>query len=214
MSQHPDFYRTVSLKLSEVLNDIGVNERMILKTRRMVLFSETIISSTDRLLGKNISTYNFGSQSEGSTTIGLHSDSDTLYCDSKLNVIQDWSEWQPGRRNLLMIQDETTSPGYCLLQQLRDDEPLPVPTALLEHEPNRHLTVSRGKVLLKNTCYRNVVAGSVINGPASSTQGSPGFADQDYVPAYHCKSWPAEAWPWLLQQGIGRWPTEDMKRYL
>ncbi|XP_045192180.1 uncharacterized protein LOC123548738 [Mercenaria mercenaria] len=214
MSRDPDYYQTVSLKLSEVLNDIGVNERMILKRRRSVLLKESMLTSTQRLLGENTSCFHFGSQSEGSTTTGLHSDHDILYCSSKFNVILDWSEWQPGRYNLLMIQDETTSPGYCLLQQLRDDEPLPIPTALFDHGPSRYLTVSRGKVLVKNTAYRDIAnEGDVINGPATSWQGGPGFADEDRVPAYHCKSWPVDAQPWLVRQGIGRWPTEDMKRY-
>ncbi|XP_053402816.1 uncharacterized protein LOC128558055 [Mercenaria mercenaria] len=213
MSQDPDYHRTVSLKLSEVLNDIGANKRMILKRRRIYLLRETMEICTDILLGENISTFHFGSQSEGSTTLGLHSDTDTLYCSSEFNVIQDWSEWQPGKLNLLMIQDETTSPGYCLLQYLRDEEPPPVPLPT-DHELVGDLTVSRGKVLAKNTVFKNpATAGTVINGPAHSTQGRRGFADKDLVPAHHCKSWPAEARPWLLRQGIGRWPTEDMKRY-
>ncbi|XP_045192149.2 uncharacterized protein LOC123548710 [Mercenaria mercenaria] len=208
-------HRTVSLKLSKVLNDIGVNERMILKRRRTVLLWDTMDTlGTDRLLGKNISTYRFGSQTEGSTTLGLHSDTDTLFCYNKYNVIQDWGEWQPGKLNLLMIQDETTSPGYCLLQCLKLDEPLPFPTALLNHELGRYLRVSRGKVLVKNTAHRDsAIPGSVSNGPASSIQGGPGFADHDSVPAHHCNSWPVEARPWLLQQGLGRWPSEDIKRY-
>ncbi|XP_053402561.1 uncharacterized protein LOC123548764 [Mercenaria mercenaria] len=195
MSQDPDYHRTVSLKLSEVLNDIGANKRMILKRRRIYLLRETMEICTDILLGENISTFHFGSQSEGSTTLGLHSDTDTLYCSSEFNVIQDWSEWQPGKLNLLMIQDETTSPGYCLLQYLRDDEPLPVPLPT-DHELVGDLTVSRGKVLAKNTVFKNpATAGTVINGPAHSTQGRRGFADKDLVPAHHCKSWPAEARP-------------------
>ncbi|XP_045186952.2 uncharacterized protein LOC123544890 [Mercenaria mercenaria] len=214
MSQDPDYYQTVSLKLSNVLNDIGVNERMILKRRRTVLLMETMATSTYRLLGKNASIYYFGSQSEVSTTTGLHSDIDILICNNKNDVIQNWTEWQPGRHNLLMIQDETTSPGYCLLQRLRDGEPLPLPISFLDHIPDSNLRVSRGKVLLKNTLFRDVIgAGSAINGPAESMQGRPGFADKDFVAACHCKSWPAEAKPWLLRQGKGRWPTENMKRY-
>ncbi|XP_053389365.1 uncharacterized protein LOC123543730 [Mercenaria mercenaria] len=215
MSQDPDYYRTVSLKLSDVLNDIGVNERMVLKMRRTVLLRETMHTSKHTLMGLNASfVYHFGSRSEGSTTIGLQSDFDTLVCNSEFNVIQDWIEWQPGRHNLLMIQDETTSPGYCLLQHLRDDEPLPLPNSFLDHIPDSNLRVSRGKVLLKNTVFRDVIrAGIVINGPASSLQGRPGFPDKDFVAAYHCKSWPAEAQSWLLRQGKGKWPTENMKRY-
>ncbi|XP_053389546.1 uncharacterized protein LOC128552525 [Mercenaria mercenaria] len=215
MSRDPDCYQTESLKLSEVLNDIGVDERMILKTRRMKLLQETIGTSTVRLLGFNISIHNFGSQSEGSTTLGLQSDTDSLYCQSEPNVIKDWDEWQLGRYNLLMIQDETTSPGYCLLQLLREDEPRPFPTDDIDHLPGRYFTASRGKVLTKNTLNNDTacLARRVINGPALSIQGSPGLTDQDQVPAFHCKSWPAEARPWLSQEGIGKWPTEDMKRY-
>ncbi|XP_053391175.1 uncharacterized protein LOC128554000 [Mercenaria mercenaria] len=214
MSQDPDYYRTVSLKLSEVLSDIGVNKRMILKRRRIIFLKETMDRCTDILLHKDIPIYRFGSQSEGSTTLGLKSDADALICLTMFNVIQDRSEWQPGKLNLLMIQDETTSPGYCLLQRLRMDEPLPVPTDSLDHVPDRHLTASRGKVLLKNTLNRVFVSeGDVINGPASSAQGRSGYTDKDLVIALCCKSWPVEAQPWLLQQGLGRWPTEDMKRY-
>ncbi|XP_053402822.1 uncharacterized protein LOC128558060 [Mercenaria mercenaria] len=214
MSQDPDYYQTVSLKLSEVLSDICVNERMIQKRRRTALLFETMQTSSNRLQGINVSIYNFGSRSEGSTTKGLNSDNDTLLCLNEYNMIQDWGEWQPGMLNLLVIQDDTTSPGYCLLQCLRIDEPLPLPTAVLDNEQDGDHTVSRGKVLLKNTALRHAVLPvSVMNGPAESLQGIPGLADQDHVTAYHCKSWPVEARPWLLQQGIGRWPTEDMKRY-
>ncbi|XP_045194462.2 uncharacterized protein LOC123550086 [Mercenaria mercenaria] len=214
MSQDPDYYRTVSLKLSEVLCDIGVNERMLLKRRRVYLLMETTFTSTQRLLRENIFTFQFGSRSEGSTTIGLHSDIDTLICVRTLIVIQNWSEWQLGRHNLLMIQDETTSPGYCILQMLRDDEPLPISISIPDHITDRTYTVIRGKVLMKNTCFRDIpLAGSVVNGPASSRQGSPCYADQDYVVAYHCKSWPVEAQSWLVRQGIGKWPSEEMKRY-
>jgi hypothetical protein len=40
-------------------------------------------------------------------------------------VVQDLGEWEYGKRNLLMIQDENVSPGHCLLQMLKDNAPLP-----------------------------------------------------------------------------------------
>ncbi|XP_045193078.2 uncharacterized protein LOC123549227 [Mercenaria mercenaria] len=212
MFQDPDYYRTVSLKLSEVLDDIYVNERTVLKRRRMVLLQETMLTTLHRLLGQPIVFYNFGSRSEGSTTIGLDSDADTLCCFNTWNVIRDWGEWQHGMFNLLMIQDETTSPGYCLLQVLRKDEPLPL--YLPEHVSHRYFTVRGGRVFVKNTAFnRDVLAGTVTNGPATSQQGRPGFYDVDFVKAFRCKSWPVEAQPWLIRQGIGMWPTEEMKRY-
>ncbi|XP_045191719.2 uncharacterized protein LOC123548488 [Mercenaria mercenaria] len=213
MSKDPDYFRTVSLKLSEVLSEIGVNEKMVLKRRRMFLLMETMLTTTFSSLHGPTPIYHFGSRSEGSTTNGLNSDIDILVC-SEMHVIQDWGEWKPGIQNLLMIKDDATSPGYCLLQRLRDDEPLSLPIPVPEHILDRRFTISGGKWLMKNTFYNIVdIAGSVINGPASSSKGRSGCADQDFVPANNCKSWPVEARPWLVRCGIGGWPTEEMKRY-
>ncbi|XP_053384539.1 uncharacterized protein LOC123533169 [Mercenaria mercenaria] len=152
----------------------------------------------------------FGSKSEGTTTAGLHSDADCLNCYHKYNVIQDYEEWKPGFRNLLMIKDNTTSPGYCLLQQTYDNVPLPV-----THVPDEdYVRDSSGRVLLKNTLYRDAMpAGNVQHGPSFAKQGEHGIVDTDFVPAFHCYTWPYEARPWLDRQGIGNWPSADMKRF-
>ncbi|XP_045194472.2 uncharacterized protein LOC123550101 [Mercenaria mercenaria] len=217
MSQDPNYLIDVSRKLSEVLSDVGVNERILQKRRRMVLLQETMEATQYRLLGQPTSIYHFGSQSEGSTTIQLNSDTDVLICDNRYNVIQAWSEWQPGMINLLMIQDETTSSGYCLLQRLRDDEPLPVPPCFTLLPEQLYTRDKEGRVLLKssylNANILNTFTPIIKHGPASSSEGLLGFADQDCVPAYNCKTWPAEAQPWLVRQSVGGWPTEEIKRY-
>ncbi|XP_045211560.2 uncharacterized protein LOC123563057 [Mercenaria mercenaria] len=152
----------------------------------------------------------FGSTSEGTTTVGLNQDADFLSCDHDFNVIQDYAEWELGFRNLLMIQDNTTSPGYCLLQKIRDDVPLPA-----THVQNEcFVKDASGRVLLKNTLYRDILPASHIqHGPSLAVQGRPETADTDYVFAFHCNSLPYEARPWLNRQGIGNWPTADMKRF-
>ncbi|XP_045160729.2 uncharacterized protein LOC123525650 [Mercenaria mercenaria] len=220
MSQDIDYYRNVSLRLSEVLSDISVTENIVLKRRRMMLLQETMATTKDRLMGKPTSTYIFGSQSEGSTTLGLKSDYDILHCCSDFNIIQDWAQWQPGVKNLLMIQDETTSPGYCLLQKVRADESLPAQISLIVHEAvhkeNHLLTVSGDRVLLKNTVptfiFKELPGAVRKQGPAL-TQTIRGFHEHDFVLAFPCETWPVEAQPWLIRQGKGRWPTEEMKRY-
>ncbi|XP_053389110.1 uncharacterized protein LOC128552117 [Mercenaria mercenaria] len=208
----PDYKQNLSLRLSEVLDDIGVNEEMVLKRRKAVLLEETMKTIT-RMPIHRVSIYNFGSLSEGTTTEGLHSDSDSLNCVHKCNVIQDIAEWEPGFRNLLMIQDNTTTPGYCLLQRIHDDVPL-----LGTYVPDKyHVRDASGRVLLKNTMIRDrTPAGAVQHGPSWAIHGAhfvPGSIDYDVVPAYHCRSWPYEARPWLHRQGIARWPTADMKRF-
>ncbi|XP_045179230.2 uncharacterized protein LOC123538887 [Mercenaria mercenaria] len=153
-----------------------------------------------------------GSLSEGTTTIGLDSDSDRLIFWNKLNVIQDWKDWQPGETNYLMIQDESVSPGYCLLQCLRKDAPLPC-----NHVCNVYSFRDRaGRILLRNSLFSDFMAsflgGGIKHGPAC-TQQHLGSKDTDFVGAIYCKAWPLQARQWLDWQGVGQWPSDDVKRY-
>ncbi|XP_060576581.1 uncharacterized protein LOC132733873 [Ruditapes philippinarum] len=211
MYQVPDYNQTVSMKLSEVLADIGVDERIVMKTRRSWLLIESITNITYQLRDGNCLTYFFGSQSEGTTTKGMQSDLDQLYCNKALPMIQDWSDWIPGLYNLLMIQDNSVSPGYCLLQVLRPDAPLP-----FDGESDQFLFKDRtGKLFLKNYIVHVTLLNikREIHGPAGVLQRHPGYFDNDFVLALHCTTWPQQARQWLDQQGEGQWPSAEMKQY-
>ncbi|XP_045210717.2 uncharacterized protein LOC123562132 [Mercenaria mercenaria] len=209
MFRVPDYQENLSLRLSEVLDDIGISEEMVLKRRRSTLLYETMATVLSMPI-KNKSIHMFGSFSEGTTTAELRSDIDCLQCDFDYNVIQDYAKWKHGFKNLLMIRDNTTSPGYCLLQQIRDDVPLPATHALDKY----HVRDASRRVLLKNTVYSdNTPADAEQHGPSWARQGIPGIKDSDHVPAMHCKSWPYEATAWLDRKRIGSWPTADMKRF-
>jgi hypothetical protein len=78
---------------------------------------------------------------------------------NKCNVIQDWSEWEYGKRNYLMIQDENVSPGYCLLQIL---------PFVVETDDNTYRD-RMGRILLKNTIFNSVENNELLrHGPAHS----------------------------------------------
>ncbi|XP_060578425.1 uncharacterized protein LOC132735487 isoform X1 [Ruditapes philippinarum] len=201
----------LSLSLTKVLNDIGVNEGGMLKRRRSQLLIESVETIANRTIGNNVTVFNFGSQSEGTTTIGLTSDTDALFCRHDYNIIQDWSEWEYGKDNYLMIQDENTTPGYCFLQLLRSHEPLPMP--VLPFEDNKIVDSLGGRMLLKNRMIdSSMVHGSVKHGPSIAFQGMSEMQDKDNVIAYPCKSWPQSASGWLERQGLGTWPTHEMRR--
>ncbi|XP_045201869.2 uncharacterized protein LOC123555274 [Mercenaria mercenaria] len=205
-----EYAPNVSLRVSEVLSDIGLSENMVLKRRKAVLFREKVDNIAGLLIELNASCYHFGSRSEGTTTLGLQSDSDNIFSVYGFNVIQNFSEWEPGIRNLLMIQDETVSPGYCLLQCLRNDAPLPC-----NHQPNNHYFIHRSRrIFLKNTTFHiKIGPDDVIHGPAISRPERPGFFASDTVFALKCKSWPVHARHWLERQYVSVWPSYDMKRY-
>ncbi|XP_053405639.1 uncharacterized protein LOC123535640 [Mercenaria mercenaria] len=208
MFKVPDWYLTMSMGLSEVLDEIGVNERMIMKRRRTNLLEETMMTIANRLSDIPSSDYFLGSQSEGTTTVGLQSDWDVLTCNNEVIVIQDLPEWAPDLNNILMIEDATTPPGYCLLQTLRQDVPLP---ETVEYE-NCLVRDTHGRILFKNTIIDAFFPEGQRHGPAGSKQGRQGFYDQDIVFAFPLKGWPKAARHWLHQQGRDIWPTEDMQR--
>ncbi|XP_060560093.1 uncharacterized protein LOC132720116 [Ruditapes philippinarum] len=220
MFQEPDYRENLSLMLSEVLDDIGVNERMVMRRRRRYMLKETMSNIRNRSIDLKLTEYHLGSQTEGSTTIGLNSDIDILVCVHDFNIIQDWSEWEHGKKNYLMIQDENTTPGYCFLQLLHCYEPRPATVIPKEH----HINNRRGRILLKNTIFNGSGQGFLKHGPSGQcifkhgpsypVQGGHGMCDTDTVPAFSCKSWPQSASGWLDRQGIGRWPTQDMRRYI
>ncbi|XP_053405217.1 uncharacterized protein LOC128558925 [Mercenaria mercenaria] len=225
MFHQPGYIEDVSVRLSEVLADIGVDERIVTKRRRTWLLMESICSISLQLQDKKATFYNLGSNSEGTTTEGLSSDIDQLFCYNDFNVIQDWCDWKPGVSNYLMIQDETVSPGYCLLQRLRDDAPLPYNDVLNEvHFRDRtgrilfnevHFRDRTGRILLGNTFHfalaTHIFKKAVRHGPAFTREAVPGYADIDFVVTFPCKSWPLQARQWL--DSPGQWPSDDIRRY-
>ncbi|XP_060574016.1 uncharacterized protein LOC132731778 [Ruditapes philippinarum] len=211
MYQVPNYTETVSMKLSEVLADIGVDERIVMKRRKAWLLRESIRNINHQLFDTKIISYYFGSQSEGTTTEGINSDIDQVLCPKNIPVIQDWSDWMPNVFiNLLTIQDNSVSPGYCLLQALRHDAPLPI-----NGESDQILFKDRtGKLLLKNSIVSILTRfGSETHGPARANSGRLGLSDSDNVFGLHCTTWPQQARQWLYQQGEGQWPSAEMKQF-
>ncbi|XP_045174078.2 uncharacterized protein LOC123535456 [Mercenaria mercenaria] len=217
MFKAPEIYQNLSVKLSDVLDEIGVNETMVMNRRRTFLLRETMDTVKRRVFGNPFIIYYLGSQSEGTTTLGLQSDWDILAPDGTGRILQDWSEWSHRSCNLLMIKDEKTPPGYCLLQQLRSD--VPVPDTADGYDNKYWVTDTHGRLLLKNTILHNIFHGISEKdeenlGPARSIQGRPGIYEQDIVYSIQFKSWPKEARTFLSRQGGETWPTEDMIRYI
>ncbi|XP_060591539.1 uncharacterized protein LOC132746426 isoform X2 [Ruditapes philippinarum] len=209
MSSIPEYAHNLSLRMSQVMDRIGVNEKIVMK-RRSLLLNESLLTLTQQLRGNDKNIFFFGSTIEGSTTLGLQSDADFVISLNKFNVIQDWSQWEYGKRNLLMIQDENVSPGYCLLQELRDDAPLP---KVVEVD-NDSYRDGMGRILLKNTFLNNFGNNELIrHGPAHSQQDVPGVSDNDHVFAFPCHLRPIQAGHWLNQHREEHWPTHDMIQY-
>jgi len=190
MTSYEESQRNMSRHLSRVLDDIGVIKDMTNLRRHMHLLSETLDTVGDKLQGHNETDYIVGSQIEGTTTIGMDSDTDHMIIYNDYLVVFDWAEWDKDKIILLAIRDNTTPPQLCYLQRLRRDLPLkmdqPVnPTDEVDEE---------GRVLVSNKwdedhlweMYKHL-------GPMISHGPSKSFSDKvDMVYAFPCASIPEE----------------------
>ncbi|XP_052780385.1 uncharacterized protein LOC128217336 [Mya arenaria] len=200
--------RVMSLRLSRVMEDIGVIRYIIARRRRTWLVIEKQREVLNMMIGTNHLCYHFGSQSEGNTTSGMDSDIDVLLCNFWVHVILKWSDWKQGNHNLLVIKNAYSPPQHCLLQIVRHDLPLPrtkveFPSDVVDNE---------GRVLHTNTqaeciqAIRDVKAVSVIvhHGPSKSWD-----ENNDLVFGFHCASLPRECRFMFNRPRPGHWPRAD-----
>jgi hypothetical protein len=75
MARIPDNFHNFSLR---GMARIGVNDKIIMKRRFLLIQNESIRILTLQLMDDSANVYCFGSISEGSTTPGLKSDTDYL----------------------------------------------------------------------------------------------------------------------------------------
>ncbi|XP_052814438.1 uncharacterized protein LOC128241515 [Mya arenaria] len=206
MSEALEDSRAWSLRVSRALNDIGVTRRIVARRRRTWLRIEAVNTLLCTLVGSDRTTYFFGSQSEGTTTLGMKSDVDILYSKTKHAVLLDWREWQMGKFNFLVKKTEGSPPQHCYLQRLRLDCPLPM-TEVFDHE---NVIDCEGNVFVRNDVGDNSLqtqAGVklISHGPSRS------FGDDvDMVSAYQCARLPAECQFLFYRPRPGHWPTSDM----
>ncbi|XP_052776029.1 uncharacterized protein LOC128213948 [Mya arenaria] len=211
MENPPDFYRIMSLRLSRALSDIGVNRWMVRRRRGTFLMIEASETIDDKLQGHDGTRFIFGSQSEGTTTPGLNSDIDTLFCLNDFNIMSSWSEWEAGRRNMLMVKEETCSPQHYLLQRIRHDSPEPV----IHSRHVFHVVDIKGRLLYANTEFGNLAKKQAIENNWHYYSSGPSHSSSkmyDLVYALLCRSLPLECHGWFERPRPGHWPTPELLR--
>ncbi|XP_052783446.1 uncharacterized protein LOC128219616 [Mya arenaria] len=198
----------LSLRLSRALEDIGVSRYMRTRRRRTWLMRETIGRITSELQGDGFTLYQIGSQTEGTTTLGMESDLDSLFCYGNMPVILDWGEWKQGMRTLLVVKTEHSRPQHCWLQKVRPDLPLPETNV----RESSDMMDSEGRVLRVNTQIeyserlgQQSQTGEIVqHGPSKSWNES-----NDMVWAFHCASLPEECKFLFHRPRPGHWPRHD-----
>jgi len=207
MTSYEESQRNMSRHLSRVLDDIGVIQDMTDLRRQIHLLFETLNTMGYKLLGYNETCYIVGSQSEGTTTIGMDSDTDHMIILNNYLVVFDWAEWEKDKIILLAIKDNTTPPQLYYLQRLRRDLPLkmdhPVmPTDELDEE---------GRVLVSNKWMEDRLWEAWKHiGPMISHGPSKSFTDNvDMVIAFPCASMPKECKFLFSRPRPGHYPKAE-----
>jgi len=197
----------MSKHLSRALDDIGVIQGMTDMRRHIHLLFETLATMEGKFRGENGTVYIVGSQSEGTTTIDMDSDTDQLIIYNDYLVVFDWAEWDQEKIIFLAIKDNTTPPQLYYLQRLRHDLPLkmdqPVnPTDEVDDE---------GRVLVSNKWDDNQLWKSFKHiGPMISHGPSKSFSDKvDMVYAFPCASMPVECEFLFRRPRPGHYPKPE-----
>lgn len=207
----PDFYKPLSLRLCKILDSIGASE-----DNRMVHMETSItleIINSCVIKSKNKSSYIFGSRAEGTTTIGLNSDIDILYCNESFEVFQCISDipMQHDGQYRLIVREKNTKPGYCKLQKVELKTPITRShvskqlSMACQFDFNDRVVQTSAKSLGSFLEPPYTVRGPAISRPASSISDA-----HDIVCAYRCRSWPSAATEWLGRERKYGWPSADL----
>jgi len=182
-----------------------VNAWVVERRRHTFRHREAMEDVRDQIAGCDFTTFHFGSQSEGTTTPGLQSDTDMLYTKNDVNIMYSWVDWQQGRWNLLMVRDEDTPPQHYMLQWIRSDVPRPV---TYTDNPD-YVTDSQGRVFYTNTAV--VRSWATLCGDEHLRRGPSNSPNEDWdvVEAFPCKTLPPEIMVWFTKMQHGYWPSRE-----
>ncbi|XP_052790203.1 uncharacterized protein LOC128224413 [Mya arenaria] len=166
---------------------------------------ESMMSMTFNMLEKDFIFFVAGSQREGTTTIGMDSDIDFFINSNELPVILDWSKWQHGKRNLLVVKHENTPPQHCWLQMTKSDIPMgeeDIDAPNLFDCEGRLLLMNNGS--LDNTDLQKIFGSFERNGPELSL-----YNDVDIVKGFHCSESPKDCQVLFNRPRPGHWPKTN-----
>lgn len=197
----------MSRRLARILDDAGVSAEIFRARRKTYLqieCSKNVLSS----ITEGIRWYHFGSQTEGTTSLGMESDLDTLTYNPRMPVILDMADWQHGKDCLLFRLDETSPPQHCSLQRLRSD----VPERFTNRDVDYHVTDFNGDVFITHQYFDACIRESldsldlpyVRHGPSRSYTD-----DEDMVLGLFCPRPPSICQAMLRRPRPGHWPRPE-----
>ena len=213
-SELPDYYRTLSLALYQVLEDIGAN----LEVRNLWKETFTTIEIIQTIAFQpRTSIYYFGSSREGTTTVDMNPDIDKVDVHNRFPIITDCSDI-PSEICLLMVNDNT-HPGYCKLQLVSSGIPLfqndnGLPHPMIFSRQGQTLEQGRETHGPARIYSGNIGQyGTERHGPAICYGGNIGYMTVDFVYAFSVTQLPDCVEEWTSRTRHYNWPPVDVIDY-
>ncbi|KAH3846009.1 uncharacterized protein LOC127873195 isoform X1 [Dreissena polymorpha] len=211
--------RDFSERLSRFLDHVVVNEHLI-QFRRKIMFSrEREMTLNHKAHGRDRRAYIFGSQIEGTTTIGMMSDTDILHCFETFRLFLD-SENPPIQPHDQQVVIKVTTKGcasqYCFVTMI---EPLKQSRLFQNLDPTRdpfdeivrffQRDWTKTEGMIPHTVVFDTINRTPVirwtgkrHGPAES------IGNIDSVHACYCKSLPKQCMFVFERPRPGHWPSE------
>ncbi|XP_052806081.1 uncharacterized protein LOC128235307 [Mya arenaria] len=195
----------LSLRVSRVLEHIGVTKSMIKRRRSTWLVQEKLDTVRTAMIGYTCISYYLGSQSEGTTTLKMRSDRDMVIVNEDSPAILDRRDWIPGKSCLLIVKHPRSPPQHCNLQRIRSD----VPQGSTEIQKPTDFIDSSGRILVSNAEKDDEIRLRSLPGDCYTRQGPSRSLtkDVDIVEAYRCAKLPSECRFIFQRPRPGHWPT-------
>ncbi|KAH3783912.1 uncharacterized protein LOC127842502 [Dreissena polymorpha] len=207
-----------SEKLSRFLDSFAVNKQ-VTEFRRKIMYSyELEMTLTRKTLGLNRRTYIFGSQIEGTSSIGMNSDADflqsfetfRLFLDSDIPHLQ-----QNDHQVVIKVSTNSCATQYCVLTMI---EPATQAKRFQQLDPNhdavdiviffrrdwmQHDGMIPHTIMFGTLDHHlSILKQAKRHGPAKSIR------NMDSVNACYCKSLPKQCKFFFERPRPGNWPSE------
>lgn len=201
----------ISIRLYNVLEEVGATQAMVKYRRQTFLSKEavmTIASNNVSVQGDRF--FHFGSQTEGTTTADMGSDTDGLLHFSFINVFSDVSKTVPEKLNLRLLKDENSAPRHCFLQQYNMCD------ITSPEDSDRCVTTVidlEGRVLLQNKFAIGTMETLILTNGLRVCKHGPSVShddDMDLIYGFSCKQLPQEYQAWLFRPRPSLWPTSEL----
>ena len=201
----PSFYTNLSLKLYNVLEDVGASLEVRDIWKECSIRAEilhTILEQPD------FSYYLFGSSIEGTTTLGMRPDADVVAIDNNIPIISNIHDASSGK-SLLLVHDVCTAAGYCKLQLVhgrsllfgRGNLPVDAP---FQTKWRYSWCIDKMNRVVCFFSPPNVNIPYARHGPALTCE------NVDTVYAFNNPQWPQCATEWLNRRRHYNWPPSTL----